>query len=170
MSQYSTLAYAMRDSLVAILKAEQHIGGRLAGLADVRKTAQFAPGRTPGCAVQLLSMTPSDYAQRRKKVTVEFTLIVATRSVGSSAREANLDDAFQALEPLIDDNGVNGVIPVLNDPANFGLGFYAPTSSTLASESYIGRGEFKWDISEGAQQSVWAYFELAYTAIGYTAF
>jgi len=169
----STLAFQMRDSLVATIQAEMHVGGKLATLQDVRKSAQFATGKQPACAVWIPKISTKPEGQgangRQQEVSLTFQLTLAacstiTAPVGDTpGKIANLDDALAAIEAVLDDGAGNGLVALLNQPNVFGLG-------GNASQSRLGDIQFYPVINEGDQQHIWAYCEVLYFATTYTTY
>ena len=149
---------AIWDALIALIKAQMVAGGSLATLQDVRKSAQFATDLVPAACVQYMGYNAKPYSNRTRLVTHHFRISLAANSAGSSTRVANLDDAMALVQPLVDDNASGGLDPMLNLPANFGLG-------GLCQETMITRVEYSWEIREGAGQIVWAYAFVDYDAV-----
>jgi hypothetical protein len=159
-------AFAMRDALITSIEAQMAPGGQLATLKYVGKSPQFQTGLVPACSVWAGGWAPPEpFARRTLKVTLPFEITIAASSAGATNRVANLDDALVALQPLVDDGNGNGIIPLLNNPATFGLG--SDGVSTNASESWLGKGVFIPDIREGAGQTCWVYFVVEYHAVTY---
>jgi hypothetical protein len=153
-------AYEMRDALYDALHAEMHAGGKLAGLVSITKAAQFAVEMAPALCVSLTGWDPPQpYGQRTRQVRVNFELLLAASSSRTLNRVANLADAQELLRPVID-AGPNGLVPLLNAPAEFAF-----ANSGIAIESAIGEGRFYPEIREGEGQATWMYFALHYSAV-----
>ncbi len=149
---------ALWSAIIALISTQMGAGGTLSTVKDVRKSAQFATDLIPAIAVQWMGYDAKPYSNRARLATHHFRMSVAASSAQTSTRVANLDDAMAAIIAIVDDGAGNGLEPLFNAPANFGLG-------GLAQETMIMRTETSWEIREGAGQIVWAYAFVDYDAV-----
>ncbi len=157
------LAFQARDALIATITAEMTSGGRMASLQYVGKSAMFATGKAPACGVIIKGWPdPGPSGQRRLKAVVTLEILLAARStptavVGSTpGKIANLDDAFDTIEPLVDDGNGNGLVAILNDRATFALPAEArPVHPPRAASAQPSSTASSTTVTE---QSVWLYF------------
>ncbi len=154
---------AIWNAIIALIAAQMGTGGTLSTLLDVRKSAQFSTDLVPAAAVQWMGAETRPYSNRVRLATHHFRIALAANSIEppptvGTQRVANLDDAMSALQPLIDDGAGNGIVPLLGQPANFGLG-------NLAQETQVVKVEMSWEIREGAGQIIWAYAFIDFDAV-----
>jgi hypothetical protein len=163
----SVLLEPMREALVSAIRAEMHAGGKLAALADLRKSAQFSTEKLPAAAVHLpkIKFTPFGLgaSARTQNATLLFTITLAARSTttepvgGGPGTIANLEDADASVITILEDGNGNGLIPLLNTPGTFALAGTALSSRLVGIEPYP-------VINEGDEQSIWSYVDVTYEA------
>jgi hypothetical protein len=165
-----TMAFQLQAQLIDLIVAQIGEGGQMAMLQDVRPSAQFSTQVVPACAVMIDSLgDPQPFAQRMMKTTLDFEITLAANSVevkptaNAAGQIADLGVAMQTLKPLIDDGNGNGIMAILTAPSTFRLGASTTTNAgDGVMQSRPGRGEFFYEVREGSQQSIWAYFVVHY--------
>lgn len=154
MASVNSLAEAQWTQLVSIMTADMGTGKRLPTVLDVRKSAHLWTGLVPSVGVQLLKVTEDTYTTHTHMARCNFQIVAATQSVqtvnGSQRTPANLDDAMNQLQAIIDDGAGNGICAILRDKAN----------TTLAGNAIIitiQSVDYSWSVQPGDQAEVMAY-------------
>jgi hypothetical protein len=152
------------DYLITTLRAETGAGRRLVGVNYVGKAYQLWTENPPAIGVQLKRTIKDRLSTGRRLMRSLFWIIIGVQSTPTSAAAnmganapPNLEDAMKILEPYVGDASGNGIIPILDDQANYNLGGYAMT--TLSGDV-----EYDWEIKPGKAPQIWAYAHITFTA------
>lgn len=133
-------------------------------LGDVRRSLHLfsqQPAGTASAGVMLSSVDIARYAAGRRKMTTEFSILIAVEAVAytdnSQQWPANGDDAIAQAYAFVSDGHGNGLSEILRDPANYTLGGNAETCIVTKVAPIL-------SIGDGATPEIWAYLYLTLQA------
>jgi hypothetical protein len=103
---------AIQDTIYSTLEAER-ASGRISSVAAIGDTWLNEVSTFPYVYIDFDSLTQDPSAVRQRKQVVTYILGIAYQS------SVSLSDARRQCKLLLDDGNGNGLLPILNDPANF---------------------------------------------------
>lgn len=109
----SSAFHSIESSIYATLEAERQPGGRISSVVAIGNAWLNEVSEFPYVFVDFDSLTQEPSASRQRKQVCTYLIGIAYQS------SVSLSDARTQVKLLLDDGNGNGLLPVLNDGANF---------------------------------------------------